>query len=100
MLKSSGDHAWSWAGEKDLRAAEAIFAATYPSLHRRMTGYRAKLKPREDQGRFWWELRACAYYDTFDAPKIIYQEIQFYPAYSIDTQGLYLNNTGIMIGSA
>jgi hypothetical protein len=98
-LKSSGHHEWPWAREKDEKAAEAIFAATYPSLHRRMAFYRAKLQAREDQGRFWWELRPCAYYGSFDAPKIIYQEIQFYPAYTLDTAGLYLNNTAFMIAS-
>jgi hypothetical protein len=32
--------------------------------------------------------------------KIVYQEIQFYPAYCIDTTGLYLNNKGFMIASS
>ena len=99
-LKSSGDHPWPWAGASDAGKAEAIFKATYPALHRRMWSHREKLIPREDQGRFWWELRPCAYYDAFDRPKIIYQEIQYYPAYALDTGGLYLNNKGFMIGSA
>ena len=99
-VKSSGDHAWPWSNEKDLKAAERIFADTYPSLHKHMAGHALKLKNREDQGRFWWELRSCAYYGSFDKPKILYQEIQFYPAYSIDTTGLYLNNKGFMIASS
>jgi hypothetical protein len=99
-LRSSGDHPWPWAGARDATKAEAIFKATYPALHSRMSGHREKLIPREDQGRFWWELRPCAYYDAFDRPKIIYQEIQFYPAYALDTGGLYLNNKGFMIASA
>lgn len=99
-LKSSGDHPWPWANEMDIEAAETIFAATYPNLHRRMARYRAKLQAREDQGRFWWELRPCAYYGKFDAPKIVYQEIQFYPAYILDASGLYINNTAFMLGSA
>jgi hypothetical protein len=76
-LKSSSDHAWPWSNEKSVITAEKVFAATYPSLHRRMTSYATKLRIREDQGRFWWELRSCAYYSVFDRPKILYQEIQF-----------------------
>ena len=26
------------------------------------------LRKRQDQGRFWWELRSCAYYDAFERP--------------------------------
>lgn len=99
VLKSSGDHAWPWSRQANEAAAEVIFAANYPGLHRRMTKYAKQLRPREDQGHFWWELRACAYYDAFDVPKLIYQEIQFYPAYSLDTAGSYLNNKGFMIGA-
>ena len=31
---------------------------------------------RYDKGEFWWELRACDYYDAFDKPKIIYLKYQ------------------------
>jgi hypothetical protein len=100
LLKSSGDHAWPWAHETDEAVAEAIFASTFPQLYARMVPLKQKLKAREDQGRFWWELRACGYYDAFDRPKIIYQEIQFYPAYSLEVSGFCLNNKGFMIGSS
>jgi hypothetical protein len=36
----------------------------------------------------------------FETPKIIYQEIQFYPAYTLDSDGLYLNNKGFLLPSA
>jgi len=50
------------------------------------------LRKRQDKGRFWWELRSCAYWDAFEKPKIFYQEIQFHPAYSLDTHGRFGNN--------
>ena len=28
--------------------------------------YRERLIAREDQGKFYWELRSCAYYDEFE----------------------------------
>ena len=30
---------------------------------------------RDDQGKFYWELRSCAYYAEFEKPKIIYPDI-------------------------
>ncbi|MBB3900415.1 Eco57I restriction-modification methylase domain-containing protein [Roseococcus suduntuyensis] len=96
-LKSSADHAWPWAKAKDTREAERIFQRTYPALHRHMDGFRKRLQTREDQGRFWWELRPCAYYASFDAPKIMWQDIQFYAAYCLDREGLYSNDTTFFV---
>jgi hypothetical protein len=53
---------------------------------------RTGLRVRQDQGRFWWELRACDYYDALDRPKIAYQAIQFAPRYAVERRGLYGNN--------
>ena len=50
------------------------------------------LRKRQDKGRFWWELRSCAYWDAFEKPKIFYQEIQFHPSYSLDSAGRFGNN--------
>ena len=55
------------------------------------------MRKRQDKGRNWWELRACAYWDEFDKPKIVYQEIQFHPSYSLDTVGRYGNNKTFFI---
>ena len=53
-------------------------------------------KPK-DQGRFWWELRACACYAEFAKPKVVYQEIQFHPSCALDESGSLLNNKASMI---
>ena len=89
-LKSSENHPWPWAdaGEQ----AEAIFAQTYPALHAHMNQFREPLIKRQDQGRYWWELRSCAYWQEFAKPKIVYQEIQFHPSYAMDTSGKLGNN--------
>ena len=55
------------------------------------------LRKRTDHGRFWWELRSCAYYELFDRPKLVYQEIQFHPAYGLDRTGYFLNNKGFLL---
>jgi hypothetical protein len=94
LMKSSTDHAWPWADALDEAEAERTFRESYPSLHRYMktweeftdaeTGKVRGLRRREDHGRFWWELRACAYYGLFSKPRVAYQAIQFYPNYAVE----------------
>ena len=90
-MKSSGNHEWPWskAGDK----AEAVFASTYPAVHAHLNQYRDALIKRQDQGEYWWELRACAYWERFDRPKIIYPEITWRAEWCFDARGLYINNT-------
>ena len=89
-LKSSENHPWPWAdaGEE----AEAVFAQVYPALYAHMNQFRDPLIKRQDQGRYWWELRSCAYWDDFAKPKIIYQEIQYHPSYAMDASEKLGNN--------
>lgn len=103
MLKSSGDHHWPWADAPDEAEAERRFKASYPSLYAHMkawesltdpqTGKRRGLRHREDRGRFWWELRPCAYYNAFEKPKVLYVDITWSASFSRDTTGRVTNNT-------
>jgi len=97
VIRSSGDYTWPWsqAGEK----AEDVFRQTYPSIHARFKPLEAALRKRQDQGKNWWELRACAYWDRFDQPKIVYQEIQFHPCYAFDRAGMFGNNKTFFVPS-
>jgi hypothetical protein len=90
-MKSSGNHPWPWA--RAGRRAEAIFAATYPAIHAHLKQYRDALMNRQDQGEYWWELRACAYWTLFDQPKIIYPEITWRAEWCFDQNNLHINNT-------
>jgi len=91
VLKSSGDHPWPWsdAGEE----AEEVFERTYPSLYGHMKPLKAKLLKRQDKGRYWWELRSCAYYDAFERPKIVYPDITWRSNFTLDTKRRIFNNT-------
>ena len=99
ILKSSGDHAWPWSAAGDA-SAEDIFRDTYPSLYARMKPMQEALTKRQDKGRYWWELRSCAYWQEFEKPKLVYQEIQFHPSYTLDSAGHYGNNKTFFIPSA
>src|SRR5207302_2058255 len=105
-LKSSSDQAWPWSDAHDEAEAARRFRATYPSLHAHMkkfeevvdpTGKRRGLRHREDHGRFWWELRSCAYYEAFKNPKIQYQEIQYHPRFNLDLTGCLSNNKAFFL---
>ena len=39
-------------------------------------------RKRTDKGDFWWELRACDYYEQFAKPKIMYQAFQVKPCFN------------------
>ena len=96
-FKSSENRDWPWsnAGEH----AEEVFRNTYPSIYARLKGeeYEADLRTRQDQGRFWWELRSCAYWDDFLKPKIMYQEITWQLNWCFDTKGTLCNNTAYFL---
>lgn len=96
-IKSSGDHPWPWAGAGD--RAEDRFRETYPGLHAHLKSFEDALRKRQDKGRFWWELRACAYWAEFDKPKLMYQEIQFHPWHAFDPSGSLGNNKTFFLAS-
>jgi hypothetical protein len=96
-LKSSGNHPWPWANAGD--QAEAVFARTYPAIHAHMNNYRDALIKRQDQGEHWWELRACAYWEKFDQPKVMYQEIQFHSCFLLDQARMLSNNKAFFLPS-
>ncbi|WP_197442711.1 Eco57I restriction-modification methylase domain-containing protein [Lignipirellula cremea] len=90
VIPSSGDYAWPWAESGS--EAENVFETIYPSIFAHMKRHEVALRKRSDCGRYWWELRSCAYWDSFKHPKIYYQLIQFHPCYALDSAGVYGNN--------
>lgn len=48
---------------------------------------------REDRGKDWWNLRACAYYGDFKEEKIMWKEMSKEPAFILDTKEYYCNDT-------
>jgi len=76
------------------------FSETYPAVANYLSQFEEKAKARYDQGEYWWELRACAYYDEFEKPKIMLPDISLRGNFAFDeTGGKYLANTAYMIGT-
>lgn len=98
LLRSSDNKLWPWSTVGE--SAEDVFSATYPSIYRFFSPFADQMEARWDKGRYWWELRSCAYYDLFEQPKIVYQEIQFHPSYCLDNGGYFTNNKAFVLPSS
>lgn len=69
----------------------------FPSLAKHLSPFEEKAKIRTDQGQYWWELRACVYYDEFEKEKIVWPETSFDNQFCYVEQGVYLNKTSFFI---
>jgi hypothetical protein len=109
VLKSSGDYPWPWADATDELEAERRFRATYPSLCAHMkkyeevfdqkTGKVRGLRHREDQGRFWWELRPCTYYEAFERSRVAYPDLSWSPSFQVLGPRTMVSNLTYMIST-
>jgi len=79
------DEAWDW------------FSANHPLVAGHLAFFKQKAEKREDQGDFWWELRACSYIAEFEKPKIIFSEIVSEPQFYFDEKGYYPEATVFFI---
>ncbi len=69
----------------------------YPAITNWLLQFEKKAKARYDQGQYWWELRACDYYDEFSNEKIVYPNILKKPEFVIDMNGLFTNQKCFII---
>ena len=76
---------WRWLQEK------------YPAIAKHLEPFEAKAKKRFDKGEYWWELRACEYYDEFEKPKIMLPDIALKMQAQFDTKATYCVNTAYII---
>ena len=92
-IESSENQKHPWSGKPEAEA-ERIFAKAYPAIHAFMQaeGRRAKLIARADQGKYYWELRSCAYWQEFDQPKVIFGRFMDHATYVYDDTGFYHND--------
>jgi len=79
--KPSEAEAWTW------------FKDNYPSVADYLEPYADECRQRDDKGDYWWELRACDYYNLFAQPKIYYQAIATKPCFVYDEGDTICNNS-------
>ena len=95
----------NWSGLWMIFARRGIDIEGYPAVLRHLQKFRERLEPRpadwtrrswpgRKPGNYkWYEIQdTVAYWELFEAPKIFYQEIQFYPVFALDRGSLYSNN--------
>ncbi len=80
-------------GNMEFNDAWIWFKTEYPAIAKHLFQFKEKAEKRTDKGDYWWELRACDYYDKFEKPKIMYQVLQVKPCFIYDEEGLYSNNS-------
>jgi type I restriction-modification system DNA methylase subunit len=79
--------AWNWLNSE------------YELISEYLKPFEKRAKMRTDQGKYWWELRACDYYNEFEKSKIVYPEIANNGRFSIDIEKSYFDMTSFIIGS-
>lgn len=87
---------WPWSGKPEAEA-ERIFAKEYPLVSAHLSQWRTELKKRTDKGEYWWELRACAYWDAFDQVKLAYNETSAELHAFVDEEGFCFNKTAFIL---
>ncbi len=73
--------AWTWINKK------------FPAIANHLEPFAKDASKRRDQGEYWWELRACTYYDAFKQPKLVWPEIAKEARFAYDTDSLFFNKT-------
>ena len=71
------DEAWVW------------FAKQLPAIANHLLRYKDMAIKRSDIGDYWWELRACAYLEDFEKPKVIFMEMTKFFNFSYDSDDKY-----------
>ncbi|MDZ4845642.1 MAG: TaqI-like C-terminal specificity domain-containing protein [Chitinophagales bacterium] len=74
--------------------------SNYTAVAKHLANYEKTATQRDDQGDYWWELRACDYYSAFEQPKIIIPAIAKVASYTYDNEGFYSNDKTSIIPSS
>lgn len=70
---------------------------TYPAIAKHLQQFEEKAKKRYDKGDYWWELRACDYYDAFERSKICWGNLCIEPPFTLIEDSVYINAPSVII---
>jgi len=71
----------------------------YPIIFDYLKSFELKARKRDDQGKNWWNLRACVYYNDFEKEKVVWGNISYDSCFSYVEDGVYVNAPANMITS-
>jgi TaqI-like C-terminal specificity domain/N-6 DNA Methylase len=91
---------WSNKHYKTKKSEQSLIKSVkkdFEAILSHLSKFEAGAKARVDQGDYWWELRNCAYYDSFDKAKIIFPNLQNSNKFCFDESGAYLNAPAVFL---
>lgn len=100
MLDSSDNHMWPWTEVRHDRAAEFVFAKTYPSIHAHLKMKEKELRERPEPVRYYWELPPGFPTELLEQPKILWKDVTFLPDFAVDRSGFYVNESTYFLPTA
>jgi len=86
-----------WAGLYLIKTEIGVNIKRYPAIFDHLKQYEPQLKKRCDKGKYWWELRACDYYEEFEKPKIVWPDLCESPEFAFDDKNHYVVNTAYVM---
>ena len=92
-----------WTNERmgDKHDAWIFIKSSYPSIANHLSSFAEKGEKRYDKGDYWWELRACDYYDAFIKPKMIFPDISKNNNFILDrNQHFFCGNTTYILSNS
>ena len=93
-------HSWligTHNGQKDI-GLKRVVISKYPSVKRYLDKFKSALEDRSDQGDTPYNLRDCAYWDSFRHTKIVWAELaRSGNAFSLDEMGCYVETSGFTL---
>jgi hypothetical protein len=72
----------------------------YSAIAKYLEPFEKAAQKRGDKGDFWWELRACTYYEEFEKIKIQYGHFSAKPLFHLNSKSHYSNDKSYIIASA
>jgi hypothetical protein len=86
-MRNNKGYPWKWLQDN------------YPVVSNYLEPFEKAAKKRCDKGDYWWELRACDYYQEFEKQKILFAEISTIGQFTIDDTNYYSDTTSYILGS-
>ena len=88
---------WTTKKSGGVRDAWGWLVKNYPAIAEHLKPYEQAAQKRFDKGDYWWELRACDYYQEFEKNKIIFPNICKKPEFTFDSNRIFTNQKCFII---